>query len=62
MNVGQFATLDDGDGGGGNARLLQYLGGDAVDAAAQGGVDGVDRLSWGLRRRRAGGEQKGENC
>ena len=44
VSVGDLAVLDQGDGGGGNAGLLEDLACDAVDAFAEGRVDGVDGL------------------
>jgi hypothetical protein len=47
VGVDELAVLDDGDGGGGNAGLLNDLAGNTVDTIAEGGVDGVDGLGGG---------------
>ena len=44
VGIDEFAVLNDGDGGGGNAGLLQNLLGDAIDAGFEVGRDGVDGL------------------
>ena len=44
VGVDEFAAFDDGDGGGGDAGLLEHIVRDLVDACLQGGIDGVDGL------------------
>ena len=51
LGVHKLPVLNDGNGGGRNAGLLENLRGDAVDATAKGGLDGIDSLR---------GEQCGE--
>ena len=61
MGVDELAVLDDGNGGGGNAGLLENLRWRCDRCGLEGGVDGVDGLSLqGLRPRAAetAGEQK----
>ena len=60
VGVDELAVLDDGDGGGGNAGLLEDLRGDAVDAGAEGWVDGADGLGGGGQGEREKRKDKDE--
>jgi hypothetical protein len=53
VGVGELAVLDDGDGSGGNAGLVEHLLGDSIDARLESGIEGAD----GLRGKSEGGSE-----
>jgi len=60
VGVYQLAALDNGNRSGGNAGLLKNLGGDAIDAGAENGVDVVDCLRGCLGM--GGRERQARDC